>query len=140
MIGGTEAERYHWPWVASIVVPSESRDWKTECTAVILNENWVLTAASCFVRPLISFPFVNITSKGFVLAGITDIRDAGASKRFKIERTIVPDEIQTLANKKILTEENYFGYVSNQDIALIKGECYYNYDISRIHIGVQFLN
>nr|ACQ58105.1 Tryptase-2 precursor [Anoplopoma fimbria] len=46
IIGGEDAKRDNWPWMVHLNITDEKKNWR--CGGTILNENWVLSAASCW--------------------------------------------------------------------------------------------
>ncbi|XP_040927675.1 tryptase-2-like isoform X2 [Betta splendens] len=49
IVGGQDAKRGHWPWMAHLNITADGRTrWR--CGGTILGRQWVLTAASCWDR------------------------------------------------------------------------------------------
>ncbi|XP_023690585.1 serine protease 28-like [Paramormyrops kingsleyae] len=47
IIGGQRAAKGRWPWMAQVYV-AKTADFGTDCGGSLINEKWVLSAASCF--------------------------------------------------------------------------------------------
>ena len=62
MIGGNIASSNAWPWLVNILDKSDSRQY---CSGAIVDQQWILTAAHCFIyhenKSAITFPFTNYT-------------------------------------------------------------------------------
>lgn len=49
IVGGWDAERFQFPWLVSLKFSDTNSGWEGHnCGGVILNEDWVLSAAHCF--------------------------------------------------------------------------------------------
>ncbi|XP_028519391.1 ovochymase-2 [Exaiptasia diaphana] len=48
IIGGQESKPHHWPWMVDIRVPDKNSS-KHKCGGALIDEEWVLTAAHCFL-------------------------------------------------------------------------------------------
>ncbi len=46
MIGGNIAPQNAWPWLVNMIDPSDSCQY---CSGVIIDRQWILTAAHCFI-------------------------------------------------------------------------------------------
>lgn len=56
IVGGTEAAPHSWPWQVSIIIPSGEH----HCGGSIINNQWILSAAHCFIRKTATDFFVRL--------------------------------------------------------------------------------
>ncbi|CAI8408457.1 MAG: Trypsin [Halieaceae bacterium] len=103
IINGQEVNISQVPWQVAVVSSSEPNDFYAQsCGASILSENWILSAAHCFV----SADQPNTAAADIeILAGVTNLGEGGSS------RTAV---------QQIIAHPSYDPSTTNNDIALLK--------------------
>ncbi|XP_026574767.1 chymotrypsin-like protease CTRL-1 [Pseudonaja textilis] len=93
IINGMDANRGSWPWQVSLQTNSRFHI----CGGSLINENWVVTAAHCNVKPGVHFAFV----------GLHNRLDNAAPVQW---RSII----------KVITRPDWDSYNLNNDVALLK--------------------
>jgi hypothetical protein len=104
IVGGSETRPGQWPWAVALGSPNESdggKTFKVKCTASILNERYILTAAHC-----VSNPFTNSKPATHVRLGEHNVKDA-TNKTFSVDIEI----------EKAIMHENF---IIKNDIAVLK--------------------
>ncbi|XP_021099998.1 serine protease 27 isoform X3 [Heterocephalus glaber] len=104
MVGGQDAMEGEWPWQVSI-----QRNGSHFCGGSLITEQWVLTAAHCFSKPLFSPSSTSETSLYQVLLGARQLLQPG------------PHAIYTRV-KRVESNPLYQGMASSADVALVELE------------------
>lgn len=89
IIGGTEASKDSWPWIAGILKSGESSNYYAQfCGGSVIDKNWVITAAHCIKE---GHTPEMLPSEIEVLVGAHDL-NSNEGKRIKVKRIILhPD-------------------------------------------------
>nr|WBW70042.1 venom protein [Lampona murina] len=93
--GGNQADIGEYPWMASLNEEYTDNNWIHTCGATVLNEDWVITSASCVG---LSEP-----SKYEILVGLHNQEETNTStvQRIKISRIVVHEDYDDLYENDI---------------------------------------
>ena len=84
IIGGEPADISEAPWQVSLEYEEDGDECQHFCGGVILNNEWILTAAHCVDEDEIGMCAVH--------AGATDQTDNSIGQRIQVDEIIIPDD------------------------------------------------
>ncbi|XP_043114723.1 suppressor of tumorigenicity 14 protein homolog isoform X2 [Puntigrus tetrazona] len=99
IVGGQNADVGEWPWQVSLHFQTNGH----VCGASIISNNWLLSAAHCFIQP---DPTYKKTSSWLTYSGLRDQN--------------IQDSVQKRTLKNIITHPNYDSMTYDYDISLLE--------------------
>eukprot|EP00961_Rhodomonas_salina_P241493 3262753-Rhodomonas_salina.1 len=98
IVGGSQADESKYPWMAALFLTTDSGT-RRHCGGVVVNENWIVTAAHCLLNAdqtgyISSIPVGSI----WALVGCADL-DSSACKRVDVQRFVVHPCYMPSANR-----------------------------------------